>query len=239
MLIDTLFNKHLTIIDIGSGRGFFTKSIVSKFAFVVSIDNNPRRVEYLRSYMNENKIENIEIKIMDATKLEFPDNFFDISASYCALDHITNYESAVKEMIRVVKRKGHIYICNSQIESPQSEIKNSVDLRNLMDDLLEINGLGDGQSTLSDVYYEDVRSVLLNNNVVITESKVTNSSVTKSLEALSRLKKDIEKQLDILSERDKTLFKRFNAQYKNYLNNIKAGGFLLPPKYEIIGEKTL
>ena len=53
------------------------------------------------------------IEYQDMEKLTYPDEFFDIVHCENALDHTRNAQAAVKELIRVCKTSGWVYIdCN-------------------------------------------------------------------------------------------------------------------------------
>lgn len=47
---------------------------------------------------------------MDVTKLAFPDNFFDLTFSYDAFEHLADPQAALDEMIRVTAPNGLIYL---------------------------------------------------------------------------------------------------------------------------------
>lgn len=51
-----------------------------------------------------------KIEVQDMEKLTYPDKFFDITQSINALDHTRDALTAVKEMIRVTKEGGWVYI---------------------------------------------------------------------------------------------------------------------------------
>jgi ubiquinone/menaquinone biosynthesis C-methylase UbiE len=64
--------------------------------------------DYFHARYNETPLFPIEVQNME--KLTYPDNFFDIVHCVNALDHTGHAEDAVKELIRVCKPGGWVYI---------------------------------------------------------------------------------------------------------------------------------
>ena len=52
----------------------------------------------------------VTLKQMDACKMDFPDENFDIVFSYDAFEHFPNPEAVLKEMIRITKTNGYIFM---------------------------------------------------------------------------------------------------------------------------------
>ena len=100
-LIDCLLplignKKEVKIADIGSGSNS-------------RIGQNVEGVK-VTIYPSDKKHSNKNIGYQDMEKLTYPDNYFDIVYCSNALDHTRDALSAVKEMMRVCKRDGWIYI---------------------------------------------------------------------------------------------------------------------------------
>jgi ubiquinone/menaquinone biosynthesis C-methylase UbiE len=61
--------------------------------------------------MNISQSENLRFKKEDATQLSYKDNRFDLTYSISVIEHIyENYEKALREMIRVTKPGGLVYV---------------------------------------------------------------------------------------------------------------------------------
>lgn len=97
-------NLHnLNILDVSSP--YIMSYILSKNNKVLKtdIDSSEKR------FIKENK--NLTFKIEDATQLSFSDNTFGLVYSVSVIEHIYGkYIEAIKEMIRVTKNSGYIYI---------------------------------------------------------------------------------------------------------------------------------
>lgn len=89
--------KEVKIADIGSGPS----SRIGHYLEGVKIEIYPS---------DKQTFTNSLIEYQDMEKLTYPDNFFDIVYCSNALDHTRNALAAVKEMIRVCKIGGWVYI---------------------------------------------------------------------------------------------------------------------------------
>jgi len=96
--------KKNKILEIGCGSGEMTKKLENK-AKITAIDLDKKQIEEAR-----NKIKNAEFKIADATKLPFKNNSFDAAYSINVLHHIPPYEKVFKEIYRVLKKSGTLFL---------------------------------------------------------------------------------------------------------------------------------
>lgn len=98
------------ILDIGALSSPFTKGLTNK---VIAIDILPEDNEFGFSERTLNKLSkrtNIEPKIMDAQKMDFQDNMFDIVICTEVLEHIPDDKKAAKEILRVLKPGGFLLL---------------------------------------------------------------------------------------------------------------------------------
>lgn len=108
-LVKTLLEKYQTIVDknildIGSGEGG-TSSVLSDNNFVVSVDLSFLRLQRQKS--------NFQIKNSvncNALLLPFSDSSFDIIILQDVIEHLSNLESFLFEIKRVLKPNGAIYL---------------------------------------------------------------------------------------------------------------------------------
>ena len=97
------YNNFQKVLDISSP--FIISYYFSKNSDVVKTDISPEESKYFK------KNENVQFKIQDATSLDFSDNSFDFTFSVSAIEHIYNkYLTAIREIIRVTKKDGLIYL---------------------------------------------------------------------------------------------------------------------------------
>ena len=106
--------KNIKVLDVGCGKGFFLKDFKNLFpeAEVYGVD--------ISEYAINNSHPDIKktLKVCNASKLPFSDNFFDLVVSFNTFHNLHNYDlfSALKEFERVGKKNK--YLC---VESYRSE----------------------------------------------------------------------------------------------------------------------
>ena len=110
------------VLEIGCGNGHGTRLINKYFRpkKIIGIDVDEKMVERaMRS-----KTSNTDFEVGDATKLSFPDNFFDSIFDFGVIHHIPNWKDCVDEMYRVMKNGGRLFIEDFSIESFNSPLGN-------------------------------------------------------------------------------------------------------------------
>ncbi|OGZ24001.1 MAG: hypothetical protein A2896_01525 [Candidatus Nealsonbacteria bacterium RIFCSPLOWO2_01_FULL_43_32] len=93
-------DKNPTILEVGAGDGYLTKLIMEKLNCrkYVATEISDEGVKRLKE-------KGIEALKMDAEKLEFEDNFFDVVCCFDAMHHVYNPRKMALEMIRVAKKE--------------------------------------------------------------------------------------------------------------------------------------
>lgn len=94
------------ILDLGCGEGYNSRIMAGKGAKVTGVDFSKKMI---RLALQEEKKERhgITYYILDATRLHtFEDSTFDIVTCFMALQDIENYQRAIKETWRVLKKHG-------------------------------------------------------------------------------------------------------------------------------------
>ncbi len=102
-------NKEVAIAEIGAGM-FCTIGSLWKSAKVTVYPSDALAVEFNQILKDNNVTPLIPIEKQDMENLTYSDNFFDIVHCCNALDHCTNPLKALKEMYRVCKPGGYIYL---------------------------------------------------------------------------------------------------------------------------------
>lgn len=107
--IYTKISGNEKILEIACGTGILTHEIIKKCPYLkyTAIDNADKMIEICHK-----KGINANFQIMDATKLNFPDNEFDIIIIANALHIIPNPNIVISEMQRCLKENGIIYAPN-------------------------------------------------------------------------------------------------------------------------------
>ena len=98
-------------LDLATGPGEPAMSIarmVGPDGPVVGIDLSEKMVEIARRLAKERRIPNVTFLAMDAEKLDFPDDSFDLVTSRFGFQIFPNPETVAKEAYRVLRPKGRI-----------------------------------------------------------------------------------------------------------------------------------
>jgi ubiquinone/menaquinone biosynthesis C-methylase UbiE len=92
-------------LEIGCGNGHGTKLIKKYFSpkLIDAVDLDEKMIEIARG---KNDDSSIHYEVMDASRLNFPDNAFDAIFDFGVIHHIPNWRDCVSEMNRVLKAGG-------------------------------------------------------------------------------------------------------------------------------------
>ena len=115
-LLDLVKLEPERIIEVGCGVGITTSFIAAKFkkAEVAALD-----LESQISAANKLKVKDERVKFVagDATSLNFDSCSFDAAFEIFTFHHIPDYEAAIAEICRVLKKGGKFYIMDAAIKS--------------------------------------------------------------------------------------------------------------------------
>lgn len=112
--------KNKKLLDVGSGWGEHLVEAHKKEAIVYGIEPDDELLEITDLLLKSEKIsENITIKKGYAEKIPFEDNFFDIVICIHVLEHVYDVKKTIKEMVRVLKKSGHLYLACPNYLYPQ------------------------------------------------------------------------------------------------------------------------
>jgi 2-polyprenyl-3-methyl-5-hydroxy-6-metoxy-1,4-benzoquinol methylase len=94
------------VLDAGCGEGRFARQLAERGANVTAFDLSERMIAHARESENEKPL-GIEYCVADMTDLSrWPDAFFDVAISYLSIIDVEDYESATREIARVLKPGG-------------------------------------------------------------------------------------------------------------------------------------
>lgn len=103
-------NEIISVLDFGAGTGNLTLKFLSLGCVVTAGDVSEKSLSVLLRKIESLYQSKINTIVLKNHKIPFPDNHFDIVATYSVLHHIPDYLFAIQEMMRVTKPKGLIYI---------------------------------------------------------------------------------------------------------------------------------
>ena len=97
--VDTVLLSYgpCSVLDVGAGYGRLSKLLQQNGFTVTSIDNNEKMVTHLRK-------ERLKAQLMDARKLKFPSNSFELVVTDGLLEHFEDPFPIIKEEARVTRR---------------------------------------------------------------------------------------------------------------------------------------
>lgn len=104
------------LLDVGCGTGCSTLQFVSEGFDAVGIDLNVTAMQHDRG----------SFVVASAVELPFADQSFDVVASYQALEHIPQPETALREMCRVVAPGGIMVVVSPNLLSPLTSVRGLV-----------------------------------------------------------------------------------------------------------------
>lgn len=91
--------------DIGSGSGFITEELIKKGAEVIAVDQSEEMISILKRKYN-----GIKVLKGNGENLPVEESSVDAVFANMYLHHVENPETAIKEMVRILKPKGKLII---------------------------------------------------------------------------------------------------------------------------------
>jgi ubiquinone/menaquinone biosynthesis C-methylase UbiE len=112
----TSLKNAQTVLEIGCGNGNGSKLIKKYFSpkNIVGIDLDEKMVKIA---LKRNLDTGISYRVMDATKLDFKDGYFDAVFDFGIIHHIPNWKDSLKEIKRVLKPEGELILEDLSIAS--------------------------------------------------------------------------------------------------------------------------
>lgn len=99
------------VLEVGVGTGL-TLPLYPRNCQVTGVDISENMLKEAAQLITAKKLKNAQVKLMDATKLEFPDNHFDCVLGNLFISATTYPEKSLLEMKRVCKPGGLLVLMN-------------------------------------------------------------------------------------------------------------------------------
>jgi ubiquinone/menaquinone biosynthesis C-methylase UbiE len=99
------------VLDLGCGTGYGTAHLARAARSIVGIDNSRAAIKFAR-----NRYSGISFLQMDAQKLNFPQESFDLIVSSETLEHVHDQSRSLEEIRRVLRRDGLLFLATPNPE---------------------------------------------------------------------------------------------------------------------------
>lgn len=121
-----------TVLDLGSGAGFdcfLASKRVGETGKVIGVDMTGEMIDKAKSIAEKNGYKNVEFKLGEIENLPIEDSSIDIAISNCVINLVPDKEKAFKEIYRVLRNGGKIYLSDIVLlEDITEDIKNNEEL---------------------------------------------------------------------------------------------------------------
>lgn len=105
-----------TVLDIACGTGYGSRELCLGAARrVVGVDISDEAIDYACM-----QYRNIEFRVGDISKIDFPENSFDVITCFETIEHVEDHKVSLKELKRVLRLNGVLLISspNRKVVSP-------------------------------------------------------------------------------------------------------------------------
>ncbi|MBN2139322.1 MAG: class I SAM-dependent methyltransferase [Sedimentisphaerales bacterium] len=118
--------EDLKALDVGCGSGNLTRHLIDHGLYTVSADVSENFLKLIKQKFASTSLSKT-LKLNGLDLADIDDCSFDIAAAYSVLHHVPDYLHLVKEMCRVLKPGGIIYIdheaCQSRYSKPPEYVE--------------------------------------------------------------------------------------------------------------------
>ncbi len=122
------------VLDLGCGNGQHSLRLAGKAGKIIAVDYNQIQLNIARKLTKEHKIKHIKfIKLDLEKKLGFKNNFFDKILCLDVLEHLYKREQFLKEVKRVLKPKGLIFVSVPNKNTSWKKLQRKVGLNSFAD----------------------------------------------------------------------------------------------------------
>jgi len=120
-----ILKKDMTLVDLGAGNGCFSRILAKKVKKVLAVDISSRMLAELERKADEEGLENISTVEGDCCDMPIEDESVDIVFSYMFLHHVEEPILAIKDMKRVLKKGGSVFLADFR-EHSDARLKESM-----------------------------------------------------------------------------------------------------------------
>jgi ubiquinone/menaquinone biosynthesis C-methylase UbiE len=212
--------KNPYVLDVGTGLGGLVNEFLEIFpeGNFIGIESDETVFEHYKKHGEEPAI---EIKIMDAEKMDFEDNSFDIVILSNTFHHIKNKGKIFDEIKRVLKNDGVFILGEMRSDDLSQKQKNHRDLHHLSAEIDMHNGIYH-ENTYTEEEIVDFVSEFF--DVLLTDYLDYESDVSDYTDMVNRLRDILDKKIDNLDigiDEKNSLSNKADEILENILENGK------------------
>ena len=97
------------VLDAGCGDGILSVMLAQKGALVVGCDLSVPNIDHARRYAKEQGVV-VDFLVGDAEHLPFPDKSFDVVVSCHVLEHLSDFDAGMREVVRLAKHRAVVAV---------------------------------------------------------------------------------------------------------------------------------
>ncbi|MDP4181732.1 MAG: methyltransferase domain-containing protein [Bacillota bacterium] len=117
-----IIKSHMFVVDLGAGDGYISREVSKTAKKVIAVDIAGEMLKELKRKAFEQGISNIDIVEGDGLEVPIPEAYADIVCANMYLHHISEPNLAIKEMSRILKPGGKVFIAD-YFEHSDNELK--------------------------------------------------------------------------------------------------------------------
>jgi len=114
------------VLDVGTGTGVFVPYILKKIGRSGTLVCLDYAEEMLKAARAKNFTGHISFLCADIEDTALPDNAFDAAVCYSVFPHFSNHPKALKEICRILKPGGRLYVCHTSSRAFINDIHRSI-----------------------------------------------------------------------------------------------------------------
>jgi excisionase family DNA binding protein len=116
-VIGRLQNAHImrsdmVLADLGAGDGYLSRAVASEVDTVIAVDISEAMLDELSKKAEKQGIKNIRTILGDGCDIPLSDNSTDVVCANMFLHHIDEPITAIKEMYRILKPGGRVFLAD-------------------------------------------------------------------------------------------------------------------------------
>ncbi len=109
-LLNLKFDQRLKVLVVGAGTGVEMVQLAKNGCVPYGIEPDNKALGILKLRAQLHQLDQSKIKQAVAEKIPFSDNSFDFVYCWQVLEHVQDVDQSIKEMIRVTRKNGWIFI---------------------------------------------------------------------------------------------------------------------------------